>query len=100
MPIAAVRSRTIVVGFPDESKQKPTQSGVEPPTEVIANTLTVTINLAEPSEDGQWPMDMSALGVQGPILIDDLDSGLAELMVKVRSLAVRWRDKLRRDRDE
>jgi hypothetical protein len=79
----------------DAVKGQPSALPIEDlPTEVIAECLRVNVNILEPDEHGQWPVEVGAFGVVGTLGVGSLDDALIEVANWIRQLAERWRQRL------
>ncbi len=64
------------------------------PAEFIAECLSAHVNILEPDENGQWPVEVGAFGVVGRLVVGSLDDAILEVAEWLRDLAERWKHKL------
>jgi hypothetical protein len=70
------------------------------PTEVVAEALHIRLSLLEPSDRGQWALDVEAFDQIGFAGIGELSDVLTEALAQVETFATKWARRLRDQRDE
>lgn len=70
---------------------EPTREVADLPTEVVADSLQIRMNLLRPN-DGNWMVDAEAFGELGHSAVGMLDDALLAAMEWISGLAVRWEE--------